>query len=327
MNPPIALQDSNATASPSQMPGNNSDAPLISVVIPTCHRNDLLALCLDRLAPGVQTLSPELYEVIVTDDGRQTTAGPMIAEKYPWVKWVVGPKKGPAANRNNGAAYARGNWLAFTDDDCLPDEKWLLAFLSKINSNYLVYEGKTTCRAGLPSPMYHAPINLDGGWLWSCNMVVSSDLFRQMCGFDERFPYPHMEDVDFRERLRAAGNDFIFVSEAVVDHPPRLVPHASKRARDQECEVIFRAKKDMRQPGLLSVVFHQARNRQRHICNFPISMDTMTATGSAIKELLMIAVKYNGWVRKYARTELSATTDLVTGEFTKSPDNASVPVR
>lgn len=42
---------------------------LFSVVIPTCRRNDLLAKCLDRLAPGQQTLSPDQYEVIVTDDG------------------------------------------------------------------------------------------------------------------------------------------------------------------------------------------------------------------------------------------------------------------
>jgi len=39
----------------------------ISVIIPTCHRNDLLAKCLDCLAPGVQTLPPEQYKVIVTE--------------------------------------------------------------------------------------------------------------------------------------------------------------------------------------------------------------------------------------------------------------------
>src|SRR5258708_21085247 len=39
-----------------------------SVVVPTRDRNDLLALCLGRLAPDAQTTPAEQYEVIVTDD-------------------------------------------------------------------------------------------------------------------------------------------------------------------------------------------------------------------------------------------------------------------
>jgi len=48
---------------------------------------------LDCLAPGVQTLPAEQYEVIVSDDGRQTTAEEMIRERYPWVKWVANSKE------------------------------------------------------------------------------------------------------------------------------------------------------------------------------------------------------------------------------------------
>ena len=58
----------------------------ISVIIPTCHRDDLLAQCLDCLAPGVQTLPPEQYEVTVTDDGSRTTAQQLVQESYPWVQ-------------------------------------------------------------------------------------------------------------------------------------------------------------------------------------------------------------------------------------------------
>jgi glycosyltransferase involved in cell wall biosynthesis len=104
---------------------NHELKPYFSVIIPTYHRNDLLAKCLDCLADGIQTLPFEQYKVIVTDDGSETTAEEMIRECYPWVQWVAGPHKGPAANRNNGAKYAKGKWLAFTDDDCLPDPQWL----------------------------------------------------------------------------------------------------------------------------------------------------------------------------------------------------------
>src|SRR5579862_6697110 len=46
---------------------SSAATPVISVVIPTRHRNDLLSRCLDCLAPGAQTLSAGQYEVIVSD--------------------------------------------------------------------------------------------------------------------------------------------------------------------------------------------------------------------------------------------------------------------
>ncbi len=38
------------------------------VVIPTCRRPDLVVQCLDRLAPGKQTVPADAYHVVVTDD-------------------------------------------------------------------------------------------------------------------------------------------------------------------------------------------------------------------------------------------------------------------
>ena len=92
--------------------------PLFSVVITTCNRLEMLAKCLDRLGCGMQSLAANQYEVIVTDDGSQSTAEQLMKGKYPWARWLQGPRKGPAANRNNGARYAEGEWLVFTDDDC-----------------------------------------------------------------------------------------------------------------------------------------------------------------------------------------------------------------
>ena len=83
---------------------------IISVIIPTFQRNDLLAQCLDRLAPvqqpGLDVLqpgqaeSPEpaepfAYEVIVTDDGVSTTAETMIRQQYPWARWMAGGQPEP----------------------------------------------------------------------------------------------------------------------------------------------------------------------------------------------------------------------------------------
>ena len=241
------------------------NVPLFSVVIPTCHRNDLLAKCLDCLAPGKQavgelslnaeTLKPEIlkaesgnqiqrsevrsptsdlrspisatpaftYEVIVTDDGSKTTAQELIQRSYPWAKWIEGPKRGPAANRNHGAKHSEGEWLVFTDDDCLPD----LAFLSgyweaAMKNDAPVLEGKTS-PAGIRTRVdMECPINETGGYLWSCNLGIRKELFFELDGFDANFPGPAMEDVDFRTRLLKAGKVIKFVSGALALHPWRL---------------------------------------------------------------------------------------------------------
>ena len=196
---------------------------LFSVIIPTYHRNDLLAKCLDCLAPGVQTLPADRYEVIVTDDGSKTTAEEMMGDRYPWAKWVAGSCKGPAANRNNGAKYGQGEWLAFTDDDCLPDPQWLEAYAEAIvaQPDSLVFEGRTYVDRPRRSLGEISPVNNLGGFLWSCNFAIQRQVFESIGGFDERFPYAAMEDVDLNLRLKKSRYKCSFINTASVCHPWR----------------------------------------------------------------------------------------------------------
>jgi GT2 family glycosyltransferase len=214
---------------------------IFSVVIPTYHRNDLLAKCLDCLAPSVQSLSVDQYEVIVTDDGSQTTAEELI-QQYSWAHWVSGPHKGPAANRNNGARYAHGEWLVFTDDDCLPDTHWLEAYLNAIvasSATCFVFEGRTYVDRPQRSLAEKSPVNETGGYLWSCNLMIQKNLFFSLNGFDERFPYAAMEDVDFRLRLTQAGHKSLFSKESSVCHPWRVSRGWKELKRHQESTFIY----------------------------------------------------------------------------------------
>lgn len=217
----------------------------ISVVIPTCHRNDLLAKCLDCLAPGVQTLLADQYEVIVTDDGSKSTAEQMVAEQYPWAKWTQGPRRGPASNRNHGAQQGSGEWIAFTDDDCLPDPNWLSSYVQAIKFDCLVYEGKTIAKKSIPGPFWTSPINTKGGLLWSCNMMLAKSAFDALEGFDEGFPSPHMEDVDFRDRIEERYGKPLFVPDALIDHPPRRIPSFTGQANGHLSTVYYCKKHHM----------------------------------------------------------------------------------
>lgn len=207
----------------------------ISVVIPTYHRNELLRKCLDCLKPGVQILPAEQYEVIVTDDGSKKTAEEMIHDDYPWVKWVAGPRKGPSANRNNGAGYAQNEWLVFTDDDCLPQPNWLNAFAQATKGEALALEGAIHPLGDLEQDMAECPTNLTGGFFWSANIAIDRSLFEKIGGFDPNYPLALHEDVDIKERLYVFTT-ISFVPEASVFHPVRLISLKSAISRiPQRC--------------------------------------------------------------------------------------------
>jgi GT2 family glycosyltransferase len=271
---------------------------MISVVIPTYHRNDLLAVCLELLRPGVQTLPADQYEVIVTDDGSQSTAEGMIAQRHPWVRWVAGPRRGPAANRNSGVRHARGEFIAFTDDDCLPSSGWLSTFAQAITDNVDVYEGKTTCSAGIRSPLDEAPVNLTGGCLWSCNMMVRAELFRMLGGFDEDFPFA-CEDVEFSDRLNLNGIPWRFIPDAAVDHPVRRRVLGSRAGARWKSRVMLWYKQGNQVSAWRWLPVHLLKVRLRHVFEFPFSSDSVVAIGSLVLEFGHVISHLSSWDAEY----------------------------
>ena len=273
----------------------DASRPLISVVVPTRDRPELLRRCLDRLAPAVQTLSGEQYEVIVTDDGNSGSVRLELATTHSWVRVVNGPRHGPAANRNAGASAAHGNWIAFTDDDTEPNANWLSAFIKARIEGVHVYEGRTTCDGGFRSPLFHAPENLTGGRLWSCNILIRSATFAAVGGFDEAFQYPHMEDQDLRLRLLAAGERILFVPEAIVNHPPRRQPPGDRLGAYRESEVRYLYKHGAARPVRAQLCARIIRYRIGVIRNTPKSFDSILALWSLVRELWYVYIHIAGW--------------------------------
>lgn len=180
--------------------------------------------CLQSVAPQSQTLAPQRYEVIVTDDGRSGATRDMLVQDYPFAKWVEGPSRGPASNRNCGAAQASGQWLAFIDDDCLASSGWLKAIAEIASTGqYDVVEGKTLTPDKCDDPFIESVENSQGGVFWSCNLSVRKSTFDALGGFDQDFLGPGGEDMEFAWRLKARGIPTIFCPEALVLHPARRI--------------------------------------------------------------------------------------------------------
>jgi GT2 family glycosyltransferase len=182
----------------------------ISVVVPTCLRPPQLARCLESIK--------ESDEIVVSDDGDSPALPEFLANDK--VRWVKGPARGPAANRNSGARVATGEWLAFMDDDCVADSGWLAAIRTAADRADVV-EGKTVCPDRSGHWLEHSVENLSGGELWSCNLAIRRSSFEQLGGFDERFLIAGGEDLEFRSRIRKAGLRLLFEPRMLVYHPIR----------------------------------------------------------------------------------------------------------
>jgi GT2 family glycosyltransferase len=275
----------------------NADSSTFSVIVPTMGRPDDLRRCLERLMPGAQSLSADRYEVIVTDDSAAHAAAPIVAAEFPWARVVEGPRRGPASNRNAGARVATREWIAFVDDDCLPSRGWLaaLATMAAGPGQPELIEGRTTCEAGIRSPLDHAPINEDGGAFWSCNLAVRRDAFARVGMFDQRFPHPHMEDAEFRDRALARGLRAAFARDAVVDHPPRRLAFGSRLAALHYGEVLYariRGVPFARATLLRQVTMTRLRAIRRHG-----GRDIAPAIASWIAECLYIVNHWTDWER------------------------------
>ena len=274
-------------------------APYFSVIVPTRDRNELLARCLEQLAPAAQSFTGE-YEVVVSDDSPTRAAKPLIEGTFPFARWVEGTRRGPAANRNAGASTASGTYLVFVDDDCIPEHDLLAGYASAIVEGVAVYEGRITCKAGIDSPRKTSPVNLAGGTLWSCNFAIRHDVFERLGGFDERFPIAHLEDADLRDRILDAGMSIAFVGGASVDHPARMLPWGGELAQMHRISILYMT---LHPPlhGLLWFLQNQLRFRMSHIVRRPFSPDSISALGSAVMELLVTTWHWRTWSR-WART-------------------------
>jgi glycosyltransferase involved in cell wall biosynthesis len=97
----------------------------ISVVICSFNRLDCLR---DSIAAVVAQLAEHASaELIVVDDGSTdgTTAWLAAQPARSGVTFLCQPNRGLSAARNRGFATARGDWIAYLDDDALPSPAWL----------------------------------------------------------------------------------------------------------------------------------------------------------------------------------------------------------
>lgn len=210
--------------------------PRFSVIVPTFERPVQLAACVEALR-ALERPGGVLEVVIVNDGGRPPASdlGAGATDDAGFELRVVEQRNaGPASARNTGAEAARGEWLAFTDDDCLPDRRWLTAFDAVLRATPDALVGGQTINAIVDSVLADTSQRLadfvsayfaggaTGRFFTSNNLAVARATFLAAGGFDTRFPFSAGEDRELGDRWSAEGRPSVAAPDAIVRHAHRL---------------------------------------------------------------------------------------------------------
>ncbi|WP_420823351.1 glycosyltransferase family 2 protein [Trinickia diaoshuihuensis] len=229
--------------------------PEISVVVPTWRRPAMLERCLTALVR--QTLAPARYEIVVCDDGPDEATRSLVERvadahraRGLQVRYVpVTATQGPAGARNAGWRAARAETIAFTDDDTIPDVRWLEAGLRAMA------DGASAASGAIEVPLPERPTDyeydasgLARAEFATANVFVRRDALIAVDGFDERFTSAWREDSDLQFSLLAAGRRIVSAPEALVVHPVR--PARWGVSLSQQRKSAFEALLYRKHPGL-----------------------------------------------------------------------------
>ncbi len=207
----------------------------ISVIIPAYNAANDLPYVLDSLS----TQTNKNFEIIVVDDF-STDATSNFTHTCSHTMLRMLENHGPACCRNAGAKKASGEILAFTDSDCLVDRYWLEkiqhhfddeetdAIMGKLTLLPSTYLGDSISALGFPAG---GSIGFEKIWkvdkngltdsLSSCNCALRRDIFFEIGGFDESFPYAGGEDSFLAYGLRKSNYKIKYCPDVIVHHPAR----------------------------------------------------------------------------------------------------------
>jgi len=208
----------------------------VTVAVSTMNRPSRLARCVAAILAG-ETRPAEL---IVVDQSSDMRTADLVAaarwNRFVPVTCVRQPRRGLSASRNAAIAHARQPIVAFTDDDCVPDRRWLMAIVAGFAG--VERPNAVTGRIlplGSDRPGFHAMSTLTrcvrtvhrGRCLpWTvgsgANTAVQREWLERLGGFDERLGAgsagQSAEDVDLLYRLLCAGATIRYEPDAVVSH-------------------------------------------------------------------------------------------------------------
>jgi GT2 family glycosyltransferase len=215
------------------------DPASLTIIIPTRDRKDSLREAVLSLAS--LDYPRDRYEVLVVDDGSVDGTGEMIREirsRYPVsLDYYRQDRKGLSAAKNLGIRMAQGEYLVFTDEDCVFEKDWLHRLMAGFDSPDVGVVGGPdripprspflarcsdyclTSFVGTGGVREGEKMRVAYYYPRGCNCAIPRSVFDRVEGFDESL-IPG-EDIEVVYRIRQAGYAIRFVPGAFVWHKRR----------------------------------------------------------------------------------------------------------
>ena len=215
---------------------NHMSPICVSVIVPAYNASATIGRTLDALS---RQKCFQSFEVIVVDDGSSDNTA-NIAGSFASVRYVRQDNAGPACARNRGAQLAKGEYLAFTDSDCIPHEDWISTLMEGFSRQQV---GVVAGSYGIANPQSWLARCVHREILWrhsrlmpdfpnafgSYNFCARKDVFQAVGGFNTAYRHASGEDNDLSYKIRASGWRIYFQRKALVDHyHPTRVPQYLK---------------------------------------------------------------------------------------------------
>lgn len=200
--------------------------PQVTIVIPVRNGETTIGRCLQAIC--AQHWEGDPLEIIVVDNGSTDRTLQMIADEFPSVRLLRESKLGVSHARNLAIREANGDWIAFTDADCVPTPTWIHALVQRATENQDVSFVGGAIRALLPT----TSIGLFSENLFdqkrsieqetppsfiSANLLARKDELVRVGMFNPRYPRGQDTELAWRSHFQF-GAKFAYAKDAVVEH-------------------------------------------------------------------------------------------------------------
>ena len=204
----------------------DSISPLISIVIPTYNRANLIG----KAIQSILDQSYENWELIIVDNYSDDNTKEVIkAFNDDRILMLSTPRTGSvAASRNLGVVHSNGEWIAFLDsDDWWFPEKLMYVCKALRNNPDLIYhdlqivnaDGASMKQKRTRSRKLKAPIYLDlllnGNDIALSSVVVRKSIFLRVNGMNESTSFFAVEDYDTWLRIAQITNRFVHIPKVL----------------------------------------------------------------------------------------------------------------
>lgn len=211
-------------------PLKETNIPFVSVIVPVYNDAQRIGKCIEALLN--QTYTNDKYEVIIIDNG-STDETRTVIKKYP-VKLLIEDKiQSSYAARNKGIKNTRGEIIAFTDSDCIPNADWIEKGVANLLSvpNCGLVGGEINVffkNSGKPNAveLYDSIMGFNQredierhNFGSTANVFTFKNIFDNVGLFDDELKSGG--DNEWGRRVFAYGYKHIYANDTIVAHPAR----------------------------------------------------------------------------------------------------------